>query len=265
MIARTLYDAQRLEELLVGLCKMGLPGLELATAIMIALGRGDEVRQIDCTRAGRHKARSGLRKKRLVVAMKRGWVVDEDWIPGFNEKVESIPETLRNDRNAIPQLEPAPAFDWLKLTKNEREWLHEVLREAAIVQCVDSFCAKEPVVRNHIDQTAKAGPRRCVLAFARLLKAYSAQSRAFLDQGLESCLEAALVPGNRFLPQVQDPVSVLKEWLANSHLAEKLKLRAPASPPASRTAAENATDTNSPAAGSDDTEVPQGESANPRP
>jgi len=261
VIARNLYDAQRLVELLVELCKMGLPGLELATAIMIALGRGDEVRQIDCSRAGRHKALSGLRKKGLVVAMKRGWVVDEDWIPGFNEKVESIPETLRNDRNAIPQLEPAPAFDWLKLAKIEREWLHEVLREAAVVQCVDAFCVKTPVVRNYIDQIAKVGPRRCVLAYARLLKAYSAQSRAFLDQGLETCLEAALAPGNCFLPQIQDPVSVLREWLANSPLAEKLMMKALASAPNESVAPETSTDGTSPAVGSDGTEVPPSESA----
>lgn len=89
MIGRTLFDSLRLVELLVGLCKMRLSGLELATAIMIALNRGDEVRQIDCTPAGRHKALACLREKRPVCVMKYGLVVGEDLIAGFNAWIES--------------------------------------------------------------------------------------------------------------------------------------------------------------------------------
>lgn len=90
MIGRTLFDALRLVELLVGLCKMRLSGLELAMAIMIALKRGDEVRQIDCTRAGRHKALACLRVKRLVCVMKYGLVVGEDLIAGLHAWIESF-------------------------------------------------------------------------------------------------------------------------------------------------------------------------------
>ncbi len=265
MTGRTLFDALRLVELLVGLCKMRLSGLELATAIMIALGRGDELRQIGRTRAGRHKALTGLREKRLVLALKRGWVVDEDWIPGFNEKVESIPEILRNDRTAIPQLEAAPAFDWLKLTNTEREWLHEVLREAAAMQCAESFAMKATEVRLYFDQVAEAGQRRRVLAFARLVKAYSAGCQAFVDQGFETCLMAALNIGGGSLPQVQDPVLVLKEWLANSYLAEGLKLKVPASPPAMNAASENIAASTSSGTANNGTDVPQGEGVNASP
>ena len=263
MIGRTLFDALRLVELLVGLCRMRLSGLELATAIMIALGRGDEVRQIGCSRQGRHKAFAGLREKRLVLALKRGWVVDEDWIPGFNERVESIPEILRNDRTAIPQLEAAPAFDWLKLTNIEREWLHEVLREAAALQCAESFGMKVTEVRVYFDQIAEAGQRRRVLAFARLVKAYSAGCEAFLYQGLEFCLKDALNMSGGSLPQVKDPVLVLREWLANSHLAEGLTLKVPASPPALDAASENIAAGTFSETASNGTEVPQGDSVNP--
>ena len=263
MIGRTLFDALRLVELLVGLCKMRLPGIELATAIMIALGRGDEVRQIGCSRQGRHKALAGLREKSLVLALKRGWVVDEDWIPGFNEKLESIRQTLRNDRTAIPQLEAAPAFDWLKLTNTEREWLHEVLREAAAMQCAESFAMKATEVRLYFDQIAEAGQRRRVLAFARLVKAYSAGCSAFLDQGFENCLKAALNLGGGRLPPVQDPVLVLREWLANSHLAEGLTLKVPASPPALDAASENIAAGTFSETASNGPEVPQGDSVNP--
>ena len=88
MIGRTLFDALRLVELLVGLCRMRLSGLELAMAIMIALDRGDEVQQIGCSRQGRHKALACLREKRLVCAMKYGLVVGEDLIAGFNASSE---------------------------------------------------------------------------------------------------------------------------------------------------------------------------------
>ena len=263
MIGRTLFDALRLVELLVGLCRMRLSGLELATAIMIALGRGDELRQIGRSRAGRHKALTGLREKRLVLAVKRGWIVDEDLIDGFTERIASLSENLRTFRTAIPQLEAAPAFDWLKLTNTERECLHEVLREAAALQCAESFGMKVTEVRVYFDQIAEAGQRRRVLAFARLVKAYSAGCSAFLDQGFENCLKAALNLGGGRLPPVQDPVLVLREWLANSHLAEGLTLKVPASPPALDAASENIAAGTFSETASNGTEVPQGDSMNP--
>jgi len=228
MIIRTLAQAQHLELLLVALCKQKLSGVQLSLAILIALGRSNDFALLDRSRQAVHQARAALREARLIYETRKGVIIDEDRLEGLNKEVAAIPKALQDLLVTSPKLVAATPFDWPKLSLFERERLHETLLEAAALQCAESFKLPLAEVRQHLCQIPEPAQRRRVMAFARLLKAYSAGSQRFIDQGFDFCVDCALILEGGALPKVQDPVALLREWLANSCLATKLTLPAPA-------------------------------------
>lgn len=209
------------ECLIAKLCTLKLPGVQLAMLILIAQGRHSELKLVGNNRQSRDQAEKQLWAKGHLEMRDGLPQISRTILKEVEEYVCSIQTELLALRLPGPSLVRPPAFDWDALSNTHRRYFLAALTEAAIIQCEVSFQVAGDHVRELLSKLHVPDLKTRVIGMARLLVCARHLNENNRRLGLRRCVVGAMDLKLANIPRVNDPRTVLADWLANSPWAEE--------------------------------------------
>ncbi|CAG0950751.1 hypothetical protein PLCT2_00180 [Planctomycetaceae bacterium] len=220
MIPTNVEESVFRDFLIAKLCGLKLPGVQLALLIMIAQGRHTELKTVGNSRQSRDQAMAELKAKGYVEI--RGQIphISRAILKEVQDAINSIRSELFAFRLRGPALGRPPAFDWDSLSVVERQYLLAALTEAAALESEARFHSSINEFHNLLSKYPVSDLRARVIGMARLLYRVRNLNENHRKLGLEACIRCAMNPKMSGFARIEDPRTVLADWLANSPLAE---------------------------------------------
>jgi hypothetical protein len=221
MIPTNFDDVVFRECLIAALCRLKLPGVQLAMLTMIAQGRHSELNTVGNNRQSRDQAMKQLWAKRLLEMRDGLPQISQAILKDVADYVGSIRSEIFASRLPGPSLIRPPAFDWIAVSDAHRQYLLAALTEAAILECEARFHVSRNEVRDLLGKVQVPDVRTRIFGMARLLTRVRYLNSNDRKLGLVICIRGAMDLNMGGVAKVKDPRTVLADWIANSPRAEE--------------------------------------------